>query len=119
MVRIRQHGDNGELYDLNEFLKDLAVLSPMDEWHVSVDECLGDGAAEVEALGTSGTKSIPNDTLCTLYRNIYQTIDGEFIGFRSGIEIFRFLAVDSSYWEITGSPDVEATFVRRYGLYAR
>jgi len=31
MIRIRQHGDNGELDDLNEFLKAVAVLCPPDE----------------------------------------------------------------------------------------
>ena len=119
MVRIRQHGDNGELYDLNEFLKDIALLCPLDEWHVSVSECLGQCADDVEAIGASEPASISNDTLCTLYRNIYQTIDGEFVGFRSGNEILRLLAVDSSYWELTGPSDLEAALVRKCGPYAR
>ena len=119
MVRIRQHGENGELYDLNEFLTEIAVLCPPDEWHVAVRECLGKGADDVEALDTPESRLVSNGTLRALYRNIYQTIDGEFIGLRSGIEIFRLLAVDSSYWEITGSPELEAAFVRSYGLYER
>jgi hypothetical protein len=51
------------------------------------------------------------------YAGIFQTIDGEFVGFAQGLEVCRLLAVDSSYWEVTGSPAFEATMLRRYGPY--
>lgn len=117
MVRIQKHGANGELFDLNAFLADLDTLCPAEEWEVSVGECLGDGAAEVESFGFSKPSLVTTEHLRTLYRNVYQTIDGEFIGYRGGKEHCRFVAVDSSYWEIVGPPDFEAAFALKYGLY--
>ncbi|MET2527160.1 hypothetical protein [Ralstonia pseudosolanacearum] len=117
MVRIRQHGANGELFDLNSFFSDIDTLCPAEEWEVSVSECLGDGATEVESLGVSKPSLVTTDHLRAFYRGVYQTIDGEFVGYRGGTECCRLVAVDSSYWEITGSPDFEAAFALKYGLY--
>lgn len=63
MVRIQQHGANGELFDLNAFLADFDTLCPAEEWEVSVRECFGDGAAEVEAIGISKPSLVTTEHL--------------------------------------------------------
>lgn len=119
MVRIRQHGAGGELFDLNILIEDVEALIPVDEWQVCVSECLGIGAADVEALGVSRSGLVTSEDLRTLYKNIHQTIDGEFIGLRAGKECFRLVAVDSSYWEVFGPSEFEAAVLLKYGAYVR
>jgi hypothetical protein len=119
MVRIRQHGANGELIDLNTLIGDVDVLIPVDEWQVSVSDCLGDGAADVEALGVSRPGLVASKDLRALYEHVYQTIDGEFIGLRAGKECWRLVAVDSSYWEVFGRAEFEAAFLLKYGPYVK
>lgn len=117
MVRIRQHGDEGQLFDLNGFFPDVETHCPVDEWEITVSECLGDGADAVEALSSAKPAKIAADDLRALYQNIYQTIDGRFVGYLGGRERCRLIAVDASYWEVVGPPEFEATFVRKYGAY--
>lgn len=117
MVRIRQHGANGQLFDLNGFLPDIDTLCPIDEWEISVSECLGEGADAVEALGSSNPAKIAADDLRALYEGVYQTIDGQFVGYQGGKERCRLIAVDSSYWEVVGPPELEAAFAHKYGPY--
>lgn len=119
MVRIRQHGADGELFDLNTFIGDVDALISVDEWQVSVSECLGDGATDVEALGVSRPGLVASKDLRALYEHVYQTIDGEFIGLRAGKECCRLVAVDSSYWEIVGPVEFEANFLLKYGPYVK
>ncbi|HEX8609959.1 MAG TPA: hypothetical protein VF800_01555 [Telluria sp.] len=119
MVRIRQHGAGGELFDLNMLIADVDALIKVDEWQVSVSECLGDGAADVEALGVSRSGLIASEDLRNLYKHVYQTIDGEFTGLRAGKESCRLVAVDSSYWEVFGPSEFEAAVLLKYGPYVR
>jgi hypothetical protein len=117
MVRVRQHGDEGQLFDLNGFFPDIDTLCPVDEWEISVNECLGEGSDAIEALGSSTPAKIAADDLRALYEGVYQTIDGQFIGYHGGNECCRLMAVDASYWEVIGPPKLEEAFARKYGLY--
>jgi hypothetical protein len=119
MVRIRQDGADGEFIDLNTLIGDVDALIPVDEWQVSVSECLGNGAADMEALGVSRPGLVASQDLRALYKHVYQTIDGEFIGLRAGKECCRLVSVDSSYWEVFGPPEFEAAFLLKYGPYVK
>lgn len=49
MIRIRQHGHAGDLFDLNAFFEDVAAFCKVEQWQIRVQECLGEGAPEFEA----------------------------------------------------------------------
>jgi hypothetical protein len=118
MVVIRQHGPNSELFDISSFLADVDQLVPPDTWHITIDQCLGDRALEIEQLTASGL-SLSDGEFRVLYRGIYQTIDGHFVGIASGERVFELLAVDSSFWEVTGSPAFESHMLAAYGAWQR
>ncbi len=117
MVIIRQHGPNGELFDFNAFVAEVEELQFIDEWQFRIEECLGNGAEEIERLSYLKAARMGADEFKSKYKEIYQTIDGEFVGFKKGRESCRLLAVDSSYWEVSGSNKLEADMVGRYGHY--
>jgi hypothetical protein len=118
MVIIRQHGPSGEVFDISRFLADIDRFVQPDTWHITVDWCLGHRALEIEQLTASGL-SIPDKEFRSLYRGIYQTIDGQFVGFAAGEPVFRLLAVDSSFWEVTGPPAFELHMLTTYGAWNR
>ena len=60
---------------------------------------------------------ISAEQLRVAYQGIYQTFDGSFVGLKSGKELFRLDAVDSSFWEVSGPMEFEAHMVQKYGLY--
>lgn len=117
MILIRQHGRDGELFDLNAFLDDVAELCPVEQWRVCVQVCLGKGSREIEAMSFPQSTLICAEQLRDAYRGIYQTFDGSFVGFKSGKELFRLEAVDSSFWEVSGPMEFEAHMLKKYGLY--
>ncbi|MCP1582589.1 hypothetical protein [Pseudoxanthomonas mexicana] len=118
MVVIRQHGNNSKLFDISSFLADVDRFAPPDTWHITIDECLGDRALEIEQLTASGL-SMSDGEFQALYRGIYQTIDGHFLGLAGGERVFELLAVDSSFWEVTGSPAFESHMLTTYGAWQR
>jgi hypothetical protein len=118
MVIIRQHGSNGELFDISGFLADVDRFVQPDTWHIAVEWCLGDRALEIEQLSASGL-SIPDAEFRFLYRGIYQTIDGRFVGLAGGDRAFELSAVDSSFWEVAGSPAFESHMLATYGAWQR
>lgn len=118
MVIIRQHGSDGEIFDISAFLADVDRFVQPDTWHITVEQCLGDRALEIEQLSSFGL-SIPDAEFRTLYRGIYQTIDGCFIGLAGGVRVVELSAFDSSFWEVAGSPEFESHMLENYGAWQR
>lgn len=116
MVTIPQHGGNNELFDISRFLADVDMFVQPDTWHITIEQCMGDRAEEIEQLTSSGW-SMPDDEFRSLYRGIYQTIDGNFVGLLGGERLFELLAVDSSFWEVTGPPAFESHMLATYGAW--
>src|SRR5688572_29303283 len=118
MVTIRQHGSNSELFDIPSFLADVDKFVQPDAWHITIDQCMGDRALEIEQLTSSGL-AISDAEFRSLYRGIYQTIDGQFVGLARGERVFELIAVDSSFWEVTSSPAFESHMLATYGAWQR
>lgn len=118
MVIIRQHGGNGELFDISAFLDDVDGFARPDAWHITIGECTGDRALEIEQLTSSGL-TLSDSSFRSLYRGIRQTIDGSFVGLAGGERLFELLAVDSSFWEVTGSQAFESHMLSTYGGWQR
>ncbi len=118
MVAIHQYGTNGELFDIANFLADVDRFAPPDTWHITIDRCMGERALEIEQITASGL-SMSDGEFRSLYRGIYQTIDGHFVGLAGGERVFELFAVDSSFWEITGSPAFESHMLATYGAWQR
>ena len=118
MVTIRQHGNRGELFDISSFLNDIDRFARPDTWRIVIDQCRGDRAEEIEKLSSSGY-SVTESSFRSLYRGIDQTIDGHFVGLRDGKPLFELLAVDSSFWKVSGPPDFESHMLATYGAWQR
>ena len=118
MVVIRQHGANNELHDVSHFLVDVDRFAKPDTWHITIHQCMGDRAIEIEQVTACGL-SMSDSDFRALYGGIYQTIDGRFVGRAAGQPVFELLAVDSSYWEVTGSPAFESHMLATYGAWQR
>src|SRR5437868_4118847 len=116
MVRIRQHGATGELFDMSSFLGDVDAFFSIDAWKVHIFECMGQGCLEVEER-TAEEPTLSDVEFRRMYSGIHQTIDGSFVGLTQGYEKCRLEAIDSSYWEVTGTPDFEAPMAKTYGTY--
>lgn len=116
MITIPQHGSAGELFDMNLFLSDVDALTRVDSWLVTIQECQGEGALAFEERTKNQTK-ISDAEFRREYRGIYQTIDGSFTALFEEKEQCRLDAIDSSYWEIYGSPEFEAHMLGKYGTY--
>lgn len=116
MVTIRQHGSNGELFDIPRFLADIDSFVKPDAWTIAIKQCMGDRALEIEELTAAG-QSMPDREFRSLYEGIYQTIDGHFEGWLHGKRLFDLLIVDSSFWEITGPPAFESHMLATYGAW--
>jgi hypothetical protein len=117
MVTIRQHGDSGELFDLQAFAADLEPFRrSLDYWTVNIEECIGQAAPALVEL-TSNSPRVSPQAFDGLRGLIDQTIDGEFVGYQDGREVVRLLAIDSSCWEISGPPEFETAMLTKYGAY--
>jgi len=116
MIRVRQHGRDGELYDIQQFLPLLEAELHILSWKISVDWCSGGNCLVIEksaAAPWSGTHQEFKD----LYREIFQTIDGNFEVVAAEGQL-NLLAFDSSYWEIESSiPNIEEAFAKQFGPY--
>jgi hypothetical protein len=118
MVVIPQHGSNNELFDIASLLTDVDRFVQPDTWRITIDWCMGDRALEIQQLTASGL-SMPDGEFRTLYRGVYQTIDGHFIGLAAGEPLFELRAVDSSFWEVSGPPAFESHMLATYGAWQR
>lgn len=107
MVIIRQHGKNGELFDMASF------FGAIDRF-AKPNQCVGGNALEIENR-TAGGLSMSDPVFRNMYRDIHQTIDGHFVGLAGGERVFELRAVDSSFWEVTGSPAFESHMLQTYG----
>lgn len=118
MVTIRQHGGNGELFDISSFLPDIDRFVRLDAWRITIGQCTGERALEIEALSHSGC-SLSDTAFRLLYRGIYQTIDGRFEGLSGGKKVIELVAVDSAFWEVTGPRAFESHMLARYGAWPK
>ena len=118
MVRVRQHGSNSELFDISAFLADIDKFARPESWNIRIEQCIGESAQEIEQLSSTGY-SLSDSAFRALYRGIHQTIDGQFIGLADGERLFELLAVDSTFWEITGTPELESHMQTKYGAWQR
>jgi hypothetical protein len=117
MIKIPQHTESGRLNDLQRFLEDLDRFQrKVDYWLIELEEFIGEGSIAFEELSRGGAKLSPLG-FSSLCQCINQTIDGVFSGFLGDREIIRLMAVDSSYWEITASPEFEDIMLNKYGPY--
>jgi len=119
MITIPQHGPKGELYDFNLFMEQIEEFRAVTCWWVRIEECFGEGSSLIEERTFPKGATFPAEDLRARYKNIYQTIDGEFVGLDGRREVCRLLAIDSSYWEISGSTELEKFMLDRYGAYRR
>ncbi|WP_282273221.1 hypothetical protein [Stenotrophomonas sp. PS02298] len=118
MVTIRQHGSNGELFDISSFLTDIDRFVRPDTWTIVIDECMGDRAVEIQQLSSSD-HTLADCAFRSLYHDIFQTIDGHFVVLSGGEPVLELLAVDSSFWEISGTPAFESHMLAKYGAWHR
>ena len=116
MVRIRQHGPDNSLFDMVNFLPEIASHFSVDHWQVCVDECMGDGAVALEKA-TASAATMSDAEFRSALAPIYQTIDGHFVGLRAGRPVVELRAVDASWWEVTSTPEFEAHMLAKYGAY--
>jgi hypothetical protein len=116
MVTIPQHGSNNELFDISCFLADIDLFAKPDTWLISIDQCMGEGALEIE-VPTGAGRSLSDSEFRVLYSGIYQTIDGHFVGLLRGERLFELRAVDSSFWEVAGPPAFESHMLATYGAW--
>jgi len=114
MVTIPQHGKAGELFDMKAFFADIDRFFRVDAWKVRIEECLGDGAKEIEER-LSSVATLTDGELRVTYQGIYQTIDGSFIALYQGKEQCRLVAIDSTDWDISGSLEFETHMKKKYG----
>ncbi|KRG40428.1 hypothetical protein ARC20_01410 [Stenotrophomonas panacihumi] len=105
MIRIPQHA-NGRLIDFNDLLAEVDRFLRVDHWRFQVSECLGDGADAIEERSWDG-EVLGDAELRALYRGIYQTINGRFVGHQAGQPVCELEAVDSSFWTVSGPAGLE------------
>jgi hypothetical protein len=118
MIQIRQHGDNEELFDMNLFKGDIEKFYAINEWEIQIEWCLGEKAQDIEQISTQPMR-IKNQEFWRLYIGIHQTVDGSFSGLTNGVESCKLQAVDSSFWNISGSMEFEEHMQLTYGLYVK
>nr|WP_315469623.1 hypothetical protein [uncultured Undibacterium sp.] len=113
---IRQHGSSGELFDMNTFLSDVDKFFQVDAWRVNIQDCLGEGASAIEEK-IDKTVDFSDLEFRRIYQDVYQTIDGSFVALFREVEQCRLEVFDSSYWEVSGSPEFEHHMQSTYGEY--
>ena len=116
MVTIRQHGNRQELFDIARLLADIDRFVPPDAWHVAVEWCVGERATEIERMTASG-RLMSDAEFRSIYSGVRQTIDGRFTGLRNEAPLFELVAVDSSFWEVTGPQSFESHMLNTYGAW--
>ena len=116
MVKIRQHGENKQLFDIASFIPFLEERINILQWKISIDWCTGENSLEIEK--SAETPWIGSHLeFKKIYGNIFQTIDGEFQITASEGKV-KMLAFDSSYWEIESDiPELESIFLSTFGEY--
>jgi len=117
MVKIRQHGPSRNLFDIANFLADVDQHYQIDSWRFSVERCTGERAHEIEDLSAE-IVTLSDAEFRSIYRGVKQTIDGRFVGLSNGAPQLELCAVDSSFWEVSGTSEFESHMLQKYGVYA-
>ena len=94
----------------------MVQVEGLDHWRVCIDECMGEGAVALEKA-TASAPTMSDEEFRSAIAPVYQTIDGHFVGLRAGRPVVELLAVDSSWWEVTSTPECEAHMLANYGAY--
>jgi hypothetical protein len=116
MIRVSQYQPNGVLFDLTDIIRDLATVEKVDTWHYEIDWAIWGKGANLPD-DAKGPAVLAHEQFVAKFRDVYQTIDGAYTAFANDRVVGKFEAVDSSYWEIEGTPSVEALFAERYVLH--
>lgn len=117
MIRIRQHGEDGNLFDIKCFLEDIDSYFDIDSWFINIDWCQGEKEREIEQESKGG-KLYSDASFRKLYGGIFQTIDGTFELKSSDVIVVKLLADDSTYWEVESiNKDFETHMLKKYGEY--
>ncbi|MEM7169859.1 MAG: hypothetical protein AAF530_06790 [Pseudomonadota bacterium] len=116
-VEIRQHGEDGQIYDMPSFFEDLEKFFSITKWHVDMDWCLGNRAGELVKTLKASSGSLSDHDLRHFYEEIFQTVDGEFAGFKDDKYEVKLTAFDSTLWILESDNQVFLNhMVKKYGL---
>lgn len=115
-VRIPQHSPENTLNDISCFLLDIDAFFLVDEWEFEVEWCMCDGTNEL-SKGEWEHTQVSNEDFRRVYRSTYQTIDGKFVLLSEGRCVATLEVFDSSFWDITSSPEFESYMLSKYGPY--
>ena len=113
MVRVRQHGEGDQLFDMPVFLPVVERLLQPDGWLLDIEWCTGESADTLQGL--SPEELVSHSKLVSLVSGLRQTIDGTYRCIRSGQRVAELRAVDSSFWEVTGPEQFEAEMLALCG----
>ena len=113
MVRVRQHGGGGTLFDMPVFLPILERYLQPEGWLVDVEWCTGESGPALEALPPQ--EIVPHAGFVSLLAGLRQTIDGTYRCLRSGQVVAELQAVDSSFWQVVGPEEFEAELLALCG----
>ena len=115
--RVNQHGKDGQLYDISEFLEIVDQFYIVKRWKIEIEWCQGENALAIEKQSSGGLE-LPDDKFRNMYSGIFQTIDGWFEAYGNDGLLVRLEAVDSSFWEVSShNMDFLATLEHEMGVY--
>lgn len=119
MIRIRQHGENGELYDMHNFIIDVCDHFEIKYWIIQIEECIGFESESMEKTYDNPRK-YTSKGLVSLYSRTTQTIDGLLTAYEDGDPVVKLLAIDSSYWEVDSKNEQFVKYMEsKYGAYSK
>lgn len=119
MIRIRQHGNDGQLNDMHSFIGDVSGYFKITHWVIQIEECIGFESEVMESTYKT-PKKYSSKGLASLYARTTQTIDGLITAYENENSAVRLLAVDSSYWEVDSQDFEFLKFMEnKYGAYTK
>ena len=117
MLRIRQHGDDNQVFDMHSFIDDTVAAFNICYWEIQIEWCIGNESLQVEQSRTS-PKRYSTKGLTSLYSGLTQTVDGKISAYAEYTHLVTFEAVDSSYWEVSSkNEEFLAGMESKYGIY--
>ncbi len=119
VIRIRQHGENGDLYDMHNFIRDVCKHFEIKYWIIQIEECIGFESESMEKTYDNPRK-YTSKGLESLYSRTTQTIDGSLTAYENTESAVKLLVVDSSYWEVDSKSEIFLNYMEsKYGIYSK
>ncbi|MEM7430335.1 MAG: hypothetical protein AAF351_00220 [Pseudomonadota bacterium] len=117
IIKIRQHGTDGKLFDMGDFISDVLQFHAVSHWIADIEWALGSQGEKADSTAIQ-KRQYSTKGLTSLYQDIYQTIDGSITAVNESAEVARLTAVDSSYWEVESDNEAFLDLMQdKYGLY--